>query len=402
MNFLKKMKVYFLAVFFAASTFWSCQPKQEPLVELIKDRLSRSTEQSLLMAAALADQPRNLPRTVNAEGGLETSRSSWWCSGFFPGLLWYLYEYDKSEALLDYARNYTARVEREKYNKGTHDLGFMLYCSFGNGFRLTGDTAYVSVMLAGAESLATRFNPLIGCLKSWDHNKDKWQFPVIVDNMMNLEFLFWASKTSGDSKYRDICISHADNTIRDFYRPDYSSYHVVSYDTISGQPEKKNTAQGFSDESAWARGQAWGLYGFTVMYRETRDAKYLDHATNIAAFLLSHPNLPDDKIPYWDFNAPDIPDALRDASAGAIIASALIELSGYVDNKLAKTYIEVAEKQIRTLSSPDYFAETATNANFILKHSVGSIPHGSEVDVPLTYADYYYVEALLRLLASDF
>ena len=312
-----------------------------------------------------------------------------------PGSLWYLYEYNSSATLLDDARNYTARIEKEKNNNGTHDLGFMLYCSFGNGYRITGDTAYRSIMLTGAESLATRFNQTVGCIQSWGANRN-WQYPVIVDNMMNLEFLFWASKASGDPKYYDICILHADKTIREHFRPDFSSYHVVSYDLVSGEAEKKNTHQGFSDESAWARGQAWGFYGFTVMYRETQHPKYLEQAKQIAGFLLNHPNLPEDKIPYWDFNAPGIPDAPRDASAGAIMASALIELSGYVDAALAKTYLDVAETQIRTLSSPEYFAEKGTNGNFILKHSVGSMPHKSEIDVPLTYTDYYYVEALLR------
>ena len=373
----------------------SCQPKQEPMTELIKNRLDRSAEQYLLMAESLKDQPDQLPRTINAEGKLVTSNSRWWCSGFFPGSLWYLYENNHSGTFLENARNFTARIENEKFNKGTHDLGFMLYCSFGNGYRITGDTAYRSIMLTGAESLVSRFNPTVGCIQSWNANS-KWQFPVIIDNMMNLEFLFWASKASGDPKYRNICISHADMTIKNHFRPDYSSYHVVSYDPATGQVEKKNTAQGFADESAWARGQAWGLYGFVVMYRETQDAKYLEQAKHIASFILNHPNLPADKIPYWDFNAPEIPDAKRDASAGAIIASALIELSGYVDEDLAKTYLKVAETQIRTLSSPEYFAEKGTNGNFILKHSVGSIPGKSEVDVPLTYADYYYIEALLR------
>ncbi len=375
--------------------FVSCQSKMN---QLIKDRLNRSTEQYLSMAESLKDQPDKLPKTIDAEGKLVTSNPAWWCSGFVPGSLWYLHEYNKTEVLLADARMYTARIEQEKYNKGTHDLGFMLYCSFGNGYRLTNDTAYRNVMLIGAESLASRFNSKIGCIQSWNANH-KWQFPVIIDNMMNLEFLFWASKVSGNPKYRDICISHADVTIKNHFRPDYSSYHVVSYDTISGQPEKKNTHQGFADESAWSRGQAWGLYGFTIMYRETKDPKYLEQAKHITTFMLNHPNMPEDKIPYWDFNAPEIPDAKRDASAGAITASALVELSGYVDAALAKTYLDVAATQIQTLSSPEYFAEKGTNGNFILKHSVGSMPHQVEIDVPLTYADYYYIEALLRYLS---
>ncbi|MDR0798530.1 MAG: glycoside hydrolase family 88 protein [Dysgonamonadaceae bacterium] len=363
--------------------------------QLIEDRLDRSVQQCALMASSLQNLPDRLPRSIDATGALVTSDSKWWCSGFFSGSLWYLYEYQPSQTVLADARHYTMRVEQEKYNKGTHDLGFMLYCSFGNGYRLTGDTAYRNVMLIGAESLSNRFNPQVGCIQSWNASP-KWQFPVIIDNMMNLEFLFWASKVSGNPKYREICISHADKTIENHFRPDYSSYHVVSYDPVSGQVEKKNTAQGYNDESAWGRGQAWGLYGFTVMYRETQDAKYLEQAKNIARFIIGHPNLPADKIPYWDFNAPEIPNTKRDASAGAIIASALIELSGYVDKSLAKTYLSVAETQIRTLSSPEYFAATGDNGNFILKHSIGTFLRNSEVDVPLTYADYYYIEALLR------
>ena len=391
------LKRYF-AVVLAVIAIASCQPKQEPMADLIKKRLDCSVDKSLLMAESLKDRPNQLPRSFNAKGELVTSNSSWWCSGFFPGVLWCLYENSPSSVLLDYARNYTARIEREKNNRGTHDLGFMLYCSFGNGYRITGDTAYRSVMLTGAESLASRFNPTIGCLQSWAASR-QWQFPVIIDNMMNLEFLFWASKESGDPKYRDICISHADVTMKHHYRPDYSSYHVVSYDPESGQPEVKNTHQGYSDESAWSRGQVWGFYGYVVMYRETKDTKYLEHAKHIAAFLLNHPNMPEDKIPYWDFDAPNIPNALRDASAGAILASALIELSGYVDAALAKNYLDVAETQIRALSSPEYFTETGTYGNFILKRGVGHIPGNSEIDVPLSYADYYYVEALLRYQA---
>ncbi|GHT48339.1 hypothetical protein FACS189440_11680 [Bacteroidia bacterium] len=369
--------------------------KQESMEELINDRLNRSVQHYEQMAKSLINKSGQLPRTIDGEGNLLTTSSSGWVSGYVPGTLWYLYQYSNDPQLLDAAKNYTMRIEKEQYNKSTHDIGLMLYCSFGNGFLITGDTAYRNILLNGAESLASRFNPKTGCIQSWDSNA-QWQFPVIIDNMMVLELLFWASKVSGNPRYKDICISHADKTIENHFRSDYSSYHVVSYDTVTGQVEKKNTHQGYADESAWARGQAWGVYGYTVMYRETHDPKYLEQAKHIADFILKHPNLPVDKIPYWDFNAPDIPHALRDASTGAIIASALIELSGYVENSLAKNYLEVAETQLRTLSSPEYFAETGTNGNFILKHSVGHLPVKSEIDVPLTYADYYYIEALLR------
>ena len=396
---MKNQIRFFFTAAIAVSFLTSCGSKQESMNALIKDRLDRSLQQYELMAKSLIDQPDKLPRSIDAEGKLLTVGSGGWVSGFVPGTLWYLYEYSNCPQMLEYAKNYTARIEKEKYNTRTHDLGFMLYCSFGNGYRLTGDTAYRSIMLTGAGSLSSRFNPLIGCIRSWDSNRDKWQYPVIIDNMMNLEFLFWASQASGDPIYRDICISHADITLRDHFRPDYSSYHVVSYDLETGEVEKKNTHQGYADETAWARGQSWGLYGFTVMYRETKDPKYLELAKQIAAFLIHHPNLPADGIPYWDYNAPDIPDALRDASAAAIMASALVEMSGYVDAALANEYLDVAETQIRTLSSPEYFAEKGTNGNFIIKHGVGHKPNKSEIDVPLTYADYYYIETLLRYQA---
>ena len=392
------MKHYFLPISLLVVCMISCSPKQESMDVLIKDRLDRSVQQYLLMAASLKDQPNTLPRSFDNTGKFITSGSNWWCSGFMPGTLWYLYEYTKDQALLAYARDFTMRIEKEKFNTGTHDLGFMLYCSFGNGFRLTGDSDYRDIMLTGAESLSTRFKPAVGCIQSWGATA-RWQFPVIIDNMMNLEFLFWASRASGNPKFKDICLSHADVTIKNHFRPDYSSFHVVSYDTITGIPAVKNTHQGFSDESAWARGQVWGFYGYVVMFRETKNQKYLEQAKHIANFLLHHPNLPADKIPYWDFNAPDIPNELRDASAGAIMASALIELSGYVDATLAKEYLTVAETQLRTLSSPDYFAEKGANGNFIIQHCVGHLPGKSEVDVPLTYADYYYVEALMRYRA---
>ncbi|MDR1357267.1 MAG: glycoside hydrolase family 88 protein [Tannerellaceae bacterium] len=375
----------------------SCgQSVERPVQEVIDQALNLAEKQALGMALKYAGDNEALPRSF--AGGKDIgSDSQWWCSGFFPGLLWYLYENDPKPELLDYAVEYTSRIAQEQYNTRTHDLGFMLYCSFGNAFRLTRDTACLRVLLTGATSLATRYNPAIGLIRSWDHtNGGQWQYPVIIDNMMNLELLFHAARESGDRRYYDISVSHADKTMEQHFRPDYSSYHVVSYDSITGLPHAKQTHQGYADESAWARGQAWGLYGYTVAYRETQDVRYLKQAKHIAGFLLSHPNMPDDYIPYWDLNAPGIPGELRDASAAAIICSALIELSGYVDEALATQYLNVAEKQIRTLASPEYTAAPGENGNFILMHSVGHLPGGSEVDVPLTYADYYYVEALMR------
>jgi unsaturated chondroitin disaccharide hydrolase len=396
MRIILTVFAHFLLILIAGCGDQPAGEKLPPIQDIVELGLERARQQSVLMAMSLEDIEGVLPRSTDKDGKLVTSDSRWWCSGFFPGLLWYVYENTRDNEVRKYAEMYTLRVEREKYTTNNHDVGFMLYCSFGNGLRLTGNKAYEEVRVTGTNSLITRYNPKIGLIKSWESNT-KWQYPVIVDNMMNLELIMWTAKHTGDTLYSHIAKSHADRTMTEHYRPDYSSYHVVSYDTITSEVEKKQTHQGISDESAWARGQAWGLYGYVMMYRETKEQRYLDFAVNIANFLIHHPNMPEDLVPYWDFNAPDIPDEPRDASTAALMASALLELSRYVPADLSSGYYDFAVSQIRSLSSPQYLAEPGTNANFILKHSTGSKPHNSEVDVPLTYADYYYVEALMRL-----
>lgn len=379
--------------------FLSCHqsPRKEPMDQVIERSIKVAHLQAQAMAESLLERDHLLPRTINKEtGDLVTSDSRWWTSGFFPGTLWYIYEYTNNDSIKELAEIYTQRVEREKFTTNNHDVGFMLYCSFGNGLRLTQNDQYPEVLVTGSKSLSTRFNETIGAIRSWDFNKDQWQYPVIIDNMMNLELLMWTFKHTGDSAFYNIAVSHADKTLKHHYRDDYSCYHVVSYDTISGNPHAKVTWQGASDSSLWARGQVWGLYGFTMMYRETGKERYLEQAQNIADLLINHPNLPEDKIPYWDFSAPNIPNEPRDASAAAVMASALIELSQYSNKPSATQYLGIAEQQLRSLASPEYLAKPGTNGNFILNHSVGSKPHNSEVNVPLTYADYYFLEALLR------
>lgn len=367
---------------------------EENIDTTIDKSLAFSVGQYTLMTEVMNEKPDLLPRSFN-NGELITAGPGWWTSGFYPGCLWYLYEYSGNEGMLEAARKMTARVEGEKYTTTNHDVGFMIGCSFGNGFRLTQDKSYSEVMITAAKSLSTRFRPDIGLIQSWGSN-NKWQCPVIIDNMMNLELLMDVFHLTGDSSFYKVATSHADSTMKHHYRPDHSSYHVVSFDTITGGVQVKQTHQGYADESAWSRGQSWGLYGYTMMYRETKQERYLQHAMNIADFLINHPNMPEDKIPYWDYNAPDIPNAKRDASAASIMASALIELSGYVDEIKRDQYLDVAEKQIFTLSSPLYLAEKGANGNFILMHGVGHLPGNSEVDVPLTYGDYYYLEAMMR------
>jgi unsaturated chondroitin disaccharide hydrolase len=369
-----------------------------PIKKVINEALDFSVQQSLRMARSLQNQPGLLPRTTDSLGNIRTCRSDWWVSGFFSGELWYLYEYSGNEELKKWACEYTSRVEDQQYTRNNHDVGFIINCSFGNGYRITGDTSYRNILLTAARSLLTRFHPSLGIIRSWDRaewNK-QWQYPVIIDNMMNLELLMVAAREFHEPKLSNAAIMHATITMKHHFRPDYSSFHVVSYDTITGVPELKQTSQGYAHNSAWARGQAWGLYGFTMMYRFTKDTLYLTQAKHIADFIIHHPRLPEDKIPYWDFDAPNIPNCQRDASAGSIICSALIELSQYVESKASKEYLSIAEKQIRTLNSKQYRNTIGRNGNFILKHSVGHMPNNSEVDVPLIYADYYFVEALMR------
>ena len=362
-------------------------------VKLINGNFQNAAEQYKVMMKRIPSD--SFPKTYHSKTDkLELSGSGWWCSGFYPGSLLYLYEETGDKELYNEALRSLTDLEKEQYNTGTHDLGFMMFCSFGNANRLSPSTKYKDILIQSAKSLATRFNPKVGAIKSWDSKPD--DFLVIIDNMMNLELLLWATKETGDSTYYDIAVTHANTTMKNHFRPDYSSYHVLNYNPETGEVKEKKTAQGYSDESAWARGQAWGLYGYTVMYRATKAPKYLEQANHIASFILHHPNLPEDKIPYWDFNAPDIPDAPRDASAAAIMASALIELSDFAKDEQSEEYLSDAETIIKNLSSDKYMAKAGENGGFILKHGVGHLPQNSEVDVPLTYGDYYFIEAMKR------
>lgn len=385
---MKKIIILFMLLVCTSVVVYS---QQKPLINVAKE-FAFATKQYEKMLASHPDLTK-FPQSTKKNGEPDNRSSDWWCSGFFGGSLWYLYEFTGENKWKTAADQWTRALDKEKYNKSTHDLGFMLYCPYGNGYRLTQNKDYIEPMLTGANSLATRFNPSYGLIKSWDKHAD-CEYPVIIDNMMNLEFLFWAAKQSKDKKLYDIAVTHADNTLKHHFRKDYSSYHVVCY--LPGTKVfRKKTHQGAADSSAWARGQAWAMYGYTLMYRETKNKKYLQQAEGIAKFIINHPNLPEDKIPYWDFNAPKIPNEERDASAGAIFASAFLELSTF-SKKNKGLYFTTAEKMLASLASAAYTAKIGENNNFILKHSVGHKPGNSEINTPIVYADYYYLEALLR------
>lgn len=338
--------------------------------------------------------PRNIMDSLTTWHCRKVDKEEW-CGGFWPGILWYDYEYTHDPKLKEEAKKFTASLkflsETPAYD---HDLGFLVFCSYGNGYRLTKDPAYKQIIINTADSLSALFNPRVGTMLSWPRNVEMFGgHNTIMDNMINLEMLFWAAKNGGNPYLFDIAVSHADKTMKYHFRPDYTSYHVAVYDTLTGDFIKGVTHQGYTDDSMWARGQAWAVYGYTVVYRETKDPRYLDFVQKVTDVYLQ--NLPEDYVPYWDFNDPSIPDAPRDASAACVVASALLELSGYLPAGKGAEYKNAAVKMLATLSSGQYQCGKSKPA--LLLHSTGHWPAGSEIDASIIYADYYYIEALLRL-----
>lgn len=366
------------------------------LKEIETPLIKAEKQLDLLLADAL--KKNRIPRTINKEGETHWTNPKFdWTEGFFPGSCWYLFEVTGDEKWKIAAETFQAQFESHKLRATNHDLGFIFNCSFGNGYRLTKNLNFKEVMITAANALIKRFNPTVGCIQSWDvdkgwQSKRGWMFPVIIDNMMNLELLFEVSELTNNPTYSNIAIAHANATIQNHFREDNSSFHVVDYDPESGEIRGKHAAQGYSDESSWARGQAWGLYGFTVCYRYTKDKNYLIQAEKIASHILGAKNRTNDGIPFWDYDAPTVSKQPKDVSAATITASALLELDTYSE----QDFKPAIEKIMGSLKSKTYTADIGKNNHFILKHSVGSIPHNNEIDVPLNYADYYYLEALIR------
>ncbi len=364
----------------------------DDLRPLARRTLALAAERYGRSAQAL-DPADGYPRTNAPDGGWKRVAPSDWTSGFYPGILWQLYEHTRDNALRSQAHRWTLPLVEIFEGAPDHDLGFQFYCSFGHGYRITGDPAYTGPLLTAAEKLAARFNPKVGVVKSWDWSS-RWAYPVIADNMMNLELLLWGADHGGQAAWKNIARSHAHKTIQNHFRPDGGSYHVVDYDPETGLVRERVTHQGAADHSTWARGQAWLIYGFTMMARQTGDAAFLEQAQKAADYYIAR--LPEDAVPYWDFQAPGIPEAPRDASAAAIVASALLELEGLAPAAKGREYHQAAVRMLRSLLSPAYLAPEGSV--HLLDHAVGNHPGNSEIDAALIYADYYFVEALQRYL----
>lgn len=424
------MKLKLSIILLAAITAIQCTDKQD----IIQENIEHAKAQlAYLIEASEAGDTLRIPSTFKY-GEIEFVPTDDWVSGFFAGTLWYMYELTGDEYYAQQAQKHTEILHDIQFLTWHHDVGFMVYDSYGNGLRLKNIEGYDTVLVNTAKSLATRFRPAAGILQSWNtHNPAQWQAhrgwdcPVIIDNMMNLELLFKVTEMTGDQTYKNIAISHADKTLENHYRDDFSTYHVVDYNDETGEVRGRYTAQGIADESRWARGQAWSIYGFTVAYRFTGEEKYLQRAKDVAKYLFElEDNMPEDLVPLWDFDVVEFSEALpeneflynnlqdknltkayteiRDVSSAAIIASSLYELYWHTKNNF---YKEKADKMIESLSSDAYRAKVGENGGFLFMHSVGSLPHSllnieagrttsHNIDVPLNYADYYFLEALLR------
>lgn len=394
---MKSLTRFLLVAALASAVLPNLATAADAVLEMMPKVFDRAAKQSTVMLANLGESPK-FPRSLKPDGSLRAVDPEDWTSGFWPGTLWLIHEYDGSAAWREKAMAATLRLEGLRHFKGHHDVGFMLGCSYGNALRLSPDDSERAVLRDGAVALATRYRPEVGLIRSWDYKP--YSYPVIIDNLMNLELLSWSAKNGGDPKHLEIALSHADKTLANHFRADGSAYHVLDYNPKTRGINAIHAGQGADVRTAWARGQAWAIYGYAMMFRETKKPEYLMKAAAVADFVINHPNLPADKVPYWDFGVEAGPKTPRDASAAAVMAAGLVELADGLGKEKGAPYLDFARAQMLALGSPAYLAEEGKNGGFILLHSTGHLPEGLEIDSPLCYADYYFLEALLRYRAT--
>lgn len=383
--------MFLVAVAVASTGFVSCQTagtEESQMISQIDENFEFARKQYLGMISNM-DNKNKVPRSVKPDGSTYFVKPVDWTSGFFGGSLFYIYEATDDEEIKRNAIHFTEYIAEQQWDSTQHDTGFQIFCSYGNGLRLLGKEEYKEVIYNTANTLTSRFNETIGAIRSWDFGD--WDFPVIIDNMMNLELLYWAGKNFDEPRFIDIANRHAMVTIENHFREDFSSVHVVDYCQQTGGVHGTQTFQGLNDHSAWSRGQAWGLYGYVMSYRETGKKEFLEQAEKIATLIIS--KLPEDYIPFWDLDLPSTEGEPKDASSAAITASALIELYQFTQNE---EYKRIATEMLKELMSPNYRAELGKDNHFLLRHSTGHYTHNSEIDTPMNYADYYFLEAMLR------
>ena len=391
-------KIMMISAVMSACMLTAATP-EETLRAKLPEIFAKSAEHyKALEKAAASIKGKNVPHGYNRKlNKLDMRDPTWWTSGHFPGSLWYLYDATGDEFFKEKAMAWTKRLEGVKTYKGNHDVGFMINCSYGNARRVLKTDEFDEILKTAADTLCLRYHAKLGLIRSWGKVSDKNEFLVIPDNMMNLELLEVASKLPGGKAFFDeVARSHADKSMQNHFRPDGGCYHVLNYDQrekFLGKVQGIQRGQGLSCITAWSRGQSWGIYGFTMMYRETKDKRYLDFARFLADYAMNHENMPADGVPYWDYGAPG---EERDTSAASCMASALLEMATYLPKEEGAKYRAFAVKQLLSLAGPDYFSEGDEVGHFLLKHGVGHKPGASEIDTPLDYGDYYFLEALLR------
>ena len=390
-----RFNIFFLFLLIA---FAGCTKSSNPSHIDLQKQIDDCENQLKIAVPKLTDLTKH-PRLIDRdkkEWKEVTNDKLIWTSGFYPGVLCYAYDITGNERWKNEAIQRTEVFEDFQNITEHHDIGFMMFPAYGNGYEIGGEKEYKDILLNSAASLASRFNPNVGTIRSWSNKMHpRWkQHITIIDNMLNLELLFWAAKNGGDQKYYDIAVRHAETTMKNHFRKDLTSWHVLEYDSINGNVLNRHTKQGFADDSRWSRGQAWGVYGYTMVYKETKDKKYLDFAKKLADTYLSL--LPHDMVPAWDFDVQSNPKEEKDASAAAIVASSLMDLSTFVDSETdQERYFNAGVEILKSLGSEKYSA--VGKADSFLLHSTGAKSLGHEIDVALIYADYYYIEALSRL-----